>query len=55
MDPKDGRVLKQAMLPFTTPEVDGLVVVPHGMSIWDGQFWFSVAETGEVYKLPVPA
>ncbi len=54
MDPKTGKILKQVMLPPTAPEVDGLVVVPHGMTIWNRQFWFSVAETGEVYRVPLP-
>lgn len=53
MDPKTGRILKQVMLPPTAPEVNGLVVVPHGMTIWQRQFWFSVAETGEVYRVPL--
>ena len=55
MDPKTGKILRQVMLPPTSPEVDGLVVVPHGMSVWQGQFWFSVAETGEIYRVPLPA
>lgn len=53
MDRKTGRILKQLMLPPTAPEVDGVIVVPHGMSIWNGQVWFSVAETGEVYRVPL--
>ncbi len=53
MDPKSGRILKQLMLPPTAPEADGVVLVPHGMSIWNRQIWFSVAETGEVYRLPL--
>ncbi len=53
MDPKSGRILKQLMLPPAAPEVDGLVVVPHGMTIWNRQVWFSVAETGEIYRLPL--
>ena len=31
------------------------VQVPHGMSIWKREFWFSVAEIGEVYRVPLPA
>ena len=27
---------------------------PHGMTIWNREFWFSVAETGEVYRVPLP-
>lgn len=53
LDPKTGRILRQVMLPPTQPEVDGIVHVPHGMTIWDGRFWFSVAETGQVYSTPL--
>ncbi len=53
MDPKTGRILKQLMLPATQPEVDGVVLVPHGMSIGNRRLWFSVAETGQVYRLPL--
>jgi len=53
MDPRIGRILRQVMLPPTAPEVDGLVQVPHGMTVWNREFWFSVAETGEVYRLPL--
>ena len=27
---------------------------PHGMTIWQGQFWLCDAETRQVYTLPVP-
>jgi len=53
MNPKTGEILKQMILPANAPEVDGLVQVPHGMTIWDRQIWFCVAETGEVYKTPL--
>jgi len=55
MDPVTGRILAQVMLPAVAPMVDGLVQVPHGMTIWNREFWFSVAETGEVYRVPLPA
>lgn len=55
MSPKDGKILRQVMLPPTSPEVDGAVVVPHGMTVWEKQIWFCVAETGEVYRFPIPA
>jgi sugar lactone lactonase YvrE len=55
MDRKNGHISKQAMLPALTPEVDGIVQAPHGMTVWNRQFWFSVAETGEVYRTPLPA
>ena len=25
----------------------------HGMTVWEDHIWFSVAETGEVYRVPV--
>ena len=51
MDAKTGRMLKAVMLPPLEPEVDGIVQVPHGMSIRQRQIWFSVAETAEVYRI----
>jgi sugar lactone lactonase YvrE len=53
MDAATGRILRQATLPPTEPQVDGIVLVPHGMTIWQRQIWFSVAETGEVYHTPL--
>jgi streptogramin lyase len=53
MDPKTGRILKSIMLPPLEPEADGIVQVPHGMSIRGRQLWFSVAETAEVYRIPL--
>jgi DNA-binding beta-propeller fold protein YncE len=54
MSRQGGQILKQVLLPPTQPEVDGIVVVPHGMTIWDNQIWFCVAETAEVYRLAIP-
>jgi DNA-binding beta-propeller fold protein YncE len=54
MSRQDGKILKQVLLPPTLPEVDGIVVVPHGMTIWDNQIWFCVAETAEVYRFRIP-
>lgn len=51
---QSGKILKQVLLPPTQPEVDGIVVVPHGMSIWDREIWFCVAETAEIYRFPIP-
>lgn len=51
MAPKNGKILKQLMLPPTAPEVNGLIAAPHGMTVWQKQIWFSVAETAEVYRL----
>jgi streptogramin lyase len=55
MDPSSGKILRQLMLPAEEPLADGVVLVPHGMTVWKGQIWFSVAETGEVYRTPLPA
>jgi sugar lactone lactonase YvrE len=55
MDPATGRILSQVTLPAEEPQVDGVVQVPHGMTVWNREFWFSVAETGEVYRVPLPA
>jgi DNA-binding beta-propeller fold protein YncE len=55
MSHQNGKILKQVFLPATQPEVDGIVLVPHGMTIWDSQIWFCVAETAEIYRLPIPA
>lgn len=55
MDPATGKILMQVMLPPAEPESGGVVLVPHGMTVWNRQFWFSVAETGEVYRVPLPA
>jgi streptogramin lyase len=55
MDPGSGKILAQLMLPVEEPMVDGILQVPHGMTVWKGQIWFSVAETGEVYRVPLPS
>lgn len=55
MDPATGRILAQLMLPAEDPIRDGIVLQPHGMTVWNGDIWFSVAETGEVYRVPLPA
>jgi len=55
MSRQSGKILKQVFLPPTQPEVNGIVVVPHGMTIRDNQIWFCVAETAEIYRFPIPA
>ena len=55
MDPASGKILMQLMLPAEAPLKDGVVLQPHGMTVWNREFWFSVAETGEVYRVPLPA
>ncbi|MEK7406806.1 MAG: hypothetical protein AAB225_17150 [Acidobacteriota bacterium] len=51
MSPKTGKILRQLMLPFTEPQAEGVVLAPHGMTIWRREIWFSVAETGEIYRM----
>lgn len=53
LDPANGRVIKQHMLPFEGPEVSGKVVIPHGMTIWQRHIYFSSAETAEIYRTPL--
>mgnify|MGYP005845304009 CR=1 FL=1 len=53
LDPASGRVIKQHLLPFDSPEVEGKVVVPHGMTIFQRHVYFCVAETAEVYRTPL--
>jgi streptogramin lyase len=55
MEPASGKILMQLMLPAEAPLKDGVVLQPHGMTVWRGEIWFSVAETGEVYRVPLPA
>jgi hypothetical protein len=55
MVPASGKILMQLMLPPETPLKDGVVLQPHGMTVWKGDIWFSVAETGEIYRVPLPA
>jgi DNA-binding beta-propeller fold protein YncE len=54
MSPETGRISGQIMLPPTKPEVNGAVIVPHGLTVWDKHLWFCVAETAEVYRFPIP-
>ena len=55
MDPASGKILMQLMLPPEDPLREGVVLQPHGMTVWNREIWFSVAETGEVYRVPLPA
>jgi sugar lactone lactonase YvrE len=55
MEPASGKILTQLMLPPEAPLKDGVVLQPHGMTVWRGDIWFSVAETGEIYRVPLPA
>jgi sugar lactone lactonase YvrE len=53
LEAASGKVIKQHLLPFAKPEVNGKVLVPHGMSIWRRYIYFCVAETAEVYRTPL--
>ncbi len=53
MDPANGKIVKQHMLPFSSPEVNGEVIVPHGMTIWQRMIYFCSPETGEIYRTPL--
>lgn len=53
MDPRTGAIKRQLMMPLREPLVDDLLIVPHGMTVHAGHIWFSVAETGEVYRVPL--
>jgi streptogramin lyase len=46
-DTNDGTIRFRLQLPEGAPE-------PHGMTIWEGHFWYCDAETQEVCRLPVP-
>jgi streptogramin lyase len=46
-DPEDGAVRFKLQLPDSAPE-------PHGMTIWEGHFWYCDAETHVICRLPVP-
>jgi len=53
LDPASGKIIKQHMLPFGEPEVDGKVVVPHGITIWQRMIYFCSPPTGEIYRTPL--
>jgi DNA-binding beta-propeller fold protein YncE len=55
IDPETGLIKRQVVLPPAMPQKEGMVLVPHGMTVWDQRIWFSVAETGEIYRLSIPA
>lgn len=53
MDPAQGTILKQHMLPFAAPEVDGKAITPYGLTIWQRMIYFCSRETGELYRTPL--
>jgi len=53
MDAASGKIIKQHMLPYDQPQVDGKVIVPHGCSIWQRMIYFCSTATGEIYRTPL--
>ncbi len=53
MDAASGKIIKQHMLPFDTPEKDGKIIVPHGLTIWQRMLYFCSPYTGEIYRTPL--
>jgi len=53
LDPATGKIIKQHLLPFAKPEVDGKVIVPDGLTIWQRMIYFCSLETGELYRTPL--
>ena len=47
LDPKDGNHLNKIEIPEPHPE-------PHGMTYWDGYFWYCDAHTTEVCRVAFP-
>ncbi|MCC9078509.1 hypothetical protein FKZ61_020625 [Litorilinea aerophila] len=47
LDPRTGAHLARVEIPEPYPE-------PHGMTLWDGRFWYCDAHTRQVCTLPVP-
>jgi streptogramin lyase len=48
LDTDTGAILQQVDLPAPAPE-------PHGMTLWEGYFWYCDANTSTVCRLPVPS
>jgi hypothetical protein len=53
LDTATGNVIKQHMLPFDQPQVNGKVINPHGLTIWQRMLYFCSPETGEIYRTPL--
>lgn len=53
LDPATGKIIKQHFLPFAKPEVNGKVVIPQGLTIWQRMIYFCSRETGELYRTPL--
>lgn len=53
LDAASGVVIKQHMLPVAQPEVEGKLVVPHGLTYWQRMLYFCSTHTGEIYRTPL--
>ena len=53
LEAASGKLLKQHMLPFAAPEVNGKLIVPHGITIWQRMIYFCSPETSELYRTPL--
>jgi len=53
LDPANGNVIKQHLLPFTSPEENGKVIVPAGMTIWARFIFFTVVGSSYIYRTPL--
>ena len=53
LDAATGNVIKQHMLPFDQPQVNGKVITPQGLTIWQRMLYFCSPETGEIYRTPL--
>ncbi len=53
LDPASGAIIKQHMLPPAEPEVEGKVIVPHGLTYWQRMLYFCSTVTGEIYRTPL--
>jgi streptogramin lyase len=47
LDPQSGDILAKIDIPEPEPE-------PHGMTLWEGYFWYCDAHSGAICRLPIP-
>jgi hypothetical protein len=53
LDPANGRIIKQHLLPFAAPEAGEKVILPRGMTIWQRMIYFCSTETAEIWRTPL--
>ncbi len=53
LNPANGQVIKQHMLPFDGPEENGKVIIPAGMTIWSRYIFFTVIGSSYIYRTPL--